>query len=498
MKPLPTTREQARIEKSNRYDTGQPCKHGHFAPRATSSGSCCECIKIARNAWTKKQPKKRLAEYTRQYRKRRDSGVTERPDPTVRLSDTEIMQRMRYLYGDTLRFSDTYIGRGHRYKFECFVHGTITAWMNNILRGKGCPQCAADARTGTTQAFIESAQNIHGTQYEYKLTEYENARTKVQIECKLHGIFKQTPNKHLSGQGCPICARNVSKSELVLKEYLESLGVVVIHRDRTILAPKELDLWLPEHNIGIEYHGLHWHTVNRVGNAHREKWELANSVGVRIIQIFEDEWLNKQEIVKARLRAIVGKSNKIYARKTEVKTIEFSQAREFLEAHHIQGAGPAAKAYGLFHQDQLVAVATFGKSRTGGMTAAKDSKWEVLRYASEGTVVGGFTKLFSAFLRQYTPEEVISYCDLRYGIGGVYKAAGFQLHGITEPDYWWVPNGKVQRVPRYRTQKHKLRTHPELGAYYAPEKSEVEICAEAGWQKIMGVGNQKWVYNTSN
>lgn len=495
MKKLPPSREQARIKGASRYYTGQPCKHGHYAPRATTSGSCCECIKLARTEWTKNQTKERLAEYTRQYRNRRDSGVIERPKPIVRLSNSEISRRLHHLYGGKLTLNDNYLGSGNKYRFTCDIHGAFEAWMGNILRGKGCQQCAAIGRTKSNEIFITEAQNIHGTQYDYSLVNYKSAKNKVQIICKSHGMFLQTPNKHLGGQGCPVCARSVSKPEIAIKEYLESLGVIVIHRDRKILAPKELDLWLPEHNIGIEYHGLHWHTLNRVGNAHREKWELANSVGVRIIQIFEDEWLDKQEIVKSRLRAIVGKSNKIFARKTAVKQIEFSQAREFLNTRHIQGAGPAAKAYGLFHQEQLVAVATFGKSRTGGMTTAQNNKWEVIRYASEGTVVGGFTKLFSTFLRQYTPEEVISYCDLRYGVGGVYKAAGFKLDGVTEPDYWWVPRNKVQRVPRYRTQKHKLQNHPELGAYYTPLKSEAEICADAGWQKIMGVGNQRWVYN---
>ena len=88
-----------------------------------------------------------------------------------------------------------------------------------------------------------------------------------------------------------------------------------------------------------------------------------------------------------------------------------------------------------------------------------------------------------------------SYCDLRYGTGTLYEKSGFTLHSITEPDYWWVPKGKIERIPRYTVQKHKMAhvDHP-LNEYYAPHKSENQICGEAGWEKVHGVGNQKWVW----
>jgi hypothetical protein len=218
-----------------------------------------------------------------------------------------------------------------------------------------------------------------------------------------------------------------------------------------------------------------------------------------LIQIFEDEWVDKPDVVKARLRALLGVGRKMHARKTQLRNIPFSQAREFLNARHTQGAGVACMAYGLYDADELVAVATFGRSRTGGMTVQRETNtWEVYRYASEGTVVGGFGKLLKHFIQDMNPELIISYCDLRYGDGKLYERTGFTLHSITEPDYWWVPNGQVKRVPRYQTQKHKLATHPDLKAYYAPNKTENEVCEAAGWRKIHGVGSQKWVMDLTN
>ncbi len=151
--------------------------------------------------------------------------------------------------------------------------------------------------------------------------------------------------------------------------------------------------------------------------------------------------------------------------------------------------------YGLFHKDELVAAASFAPLRTGAMASSGSvCTWEVIRYASIGRVRGGFSKILKKFVEEVCPEEIISYCDLRFGDGSLYKACGFTLDRVTEPDYWWVPEGKVERVPRYRTQKHKLKAHPVLKKYYRDELSEKEICQAAGWYRIYGVGHQRWVW----
>ena len=167
-----------------------------------------------------------------------------------------------------------------------------------------------------------------------------------------------------------------------------------------------------------------------------------------------------------------------------------------LESTHIQGAGVSLVNYALFEGEAVIAVATFSKSRSGAMTrTGNEGEWEVVRYASIGRVRGGFSKLFKQFIKDISPKKVISYCDLRYGDGRLYATTGFALDTITEPDYWWVTKNKKERLPRYATQKHKLAdsSHP-LHKYYDVDKTETEICKEAGLEKILGVGNQKWIW----
>ena len=192
---------------------------------------------------------------------------------------------------------------------------------------------------------------------------------------------------------------------------------------------------------------------------------------------------------------MLGKGVRFDARKCSVKIIESSTAKSFLNSTHIQGVGVASVYYGIYSGDQLVAVASFGHSRSGAMTGAmEEGNWEVVRYASIGRVRGGFSRMLKKFITDVNPTKIISYCDLRYGDGKLYAATGFTLDSITPPDYWWVPNGKVQRIPRYITQKHKLPLHPVLKEFYAPDKTENQVCADAGWEKIHGVGHQKWLW----
>jgi hypothetical protein len=284
----------------------------------------------------------------------------------------------------------------------------------------------------------------------------------VVITCPIHGDFEQKLKLHINREyGCPRCGQK-SKGENELAEFL-SQYTRVERRNKKLLGGREIDIWLPEHGIGVEFHGLYWHTQDRVGNLHRLKWEIAQKAGVRLLQIFSDEWENKQDIVKARLIAIIGCSKTYNARQLDIRKVKMSGIRPMLESTHIQGAGVSSVNYALFEGESVIAVATFSKSRSGAMIrTGNDDEWEVVRYASIGRVRGGFSKLFKRFINDISPKKVISYCDLRYGDGRLYATTGFTLDAITEPDYWWVTKNKKERLPRYMMQKHKMAliSHP--------------------------------------
>jgi len=401
-----------------------------------------------------------------------------------------------------------YVDQATPVQLRCKKHGQ-TFWptpKNMIDKDTGCSLCG-DEKVSVRKltrggAFLARAREAHGDLYDYTRAIYTGAHEKVEILCAKHGAFWMTPHSHTGQkpQGCPQCGQK-SSGEAELFSALQAAGIKAEARNRKVLAPKEIDIYLPEQKIGIEFHGLYWHTEDKVGNLHRQKWELAQEAGVRLVQVFGDEWLHKRALVLGKILSLVGVGAQTDARKCQVTQPATNKVRAFLEENHIQGAGSYHKeAYALEQGGEIVALMTFGPARTGGMTAAAGSPdWELLRYATNQRVRGGFTRLLAAFRRQHTEGKVISYCDLRWGDGRTYGKAGFVLESISNPDYYWLPsNNSGVRVPRYQTQKHKVKNHPVLGAYYTEGMTEKEVCAAAGWKRILGVGNQKWVLDLAS
>lgn len=261
-----------------------------------------------------------------------------------------------------------------------------------------------------------------------------------------------------------------SGSERELREFLIQLGVDdLVYNSRTILGNgREVDIYSPSHKIGIEFHGLYWHAGLENKHLHREKFEAAQSAGIDLIQVFEDEWFYKQEIVKSIISSKFGITKKVHARKCKVQFVDSKTAAAFLDENHLQGR-IAGKHVGLYDCDRLVSLVTIGRSRF----RAKDAAFELLRYASaiNTTVVGGFSKLMKFVRSNITTEPILTYCDLRYSNGNTYKKFGHYIR-TTEPGYFWANFNKCYRLSRHETQKSKLAAL--IGAAYDQEKTERE------------------------
>ena len=255
-----------------------------------------------------------------------------------------------------------------------------------------------------------------------------------------------------------------------------------IHRDKTIISPLELDIVIPSLRIAIEVNGLYWHSELNGGDKdyHLTKSRACEAAGYRLIHIFEDEWNLKREIVQSRIMSILGIHERIYARHCTVAEISVKTKNGFLDQHHMQGADKSAVKLGLFHNNNLVCVCTFGKPRFN-----KKYDWELIRAASARnvTVTGGFSKLVKHFRKNY-PGTIISYADKRWSTGKLYQAIGFQYVGASPPSYWYMKGYKT-RLNRISFQKHKLP--------HCEGKSEWEIMQDLGYDRIWDCGTTKWV-----
>jgi len=246
--------------------------------------------------------------------------------------------------------------------------------------------------------------------------------------------------------------------------------------------------------LGIEYCGLYWHSeqMGKNKNYHLMKTKKAAELGYRIIHIYEDEWINKKEVVKLRLKNILGKSEKGFgARKTKVSKISSTNANSFLNQFHLQGAGTGAFIrYGAFYNDVLIAVMTFSKPRIA-LGSRSDKYIELLRFSTDGRNHPGIaSKIFKTFLKDFDPEMVISYADRRWSTGGLYKALGFIEKEPTKPNYWYFKPHSLKREHRFVHRKDKIKNLVENGEF----KTEAEIQKELGYFKIWDCGSLKFEY----
>lgn len=389
----------------------------------------------------------------------------------------------RRVHGERYDYSQMrYVSTHTPITIVCHEHGPFQMKPLFHLQGGNCQQCRAGWRdnvgairtAGYVDTFAERAARLHKGAYAI-IRMPEHAFDKAILNCPKHGDFEQKAYSHLAGHGCPRCGKIISYTQLEVAEFVAGLGVPIEHDNRTVLGGYHIDIWLPSINLGIEYNGAFWHTEERVGNKHREKWEIAQAVNVRLIQIFDFEWIERRSAVENRLRSLIGGSKAVGARSCELREVERAEAAKFLNAWHTQGTTPRAEvAYALFHDGQMVACMTFGRGRFHA------SGWELLRYASLGRVQGGFSRLLAAFIAARDPDEIRSYCDLRWGDGRVYAQAGFVMDHITAPDYWYTKSEK--RVSRYSAQNRPKG------------QSEKEWAAENGCLKVLGVGHQRWVW----
>ena len=297
------------------------------------------------------------------------------------------------------------------------------------------------------------------TDYNWMHTEYvANGRSAVDIASELN-VYYSTVIEYCKAHNFKIRSNsNYSLIEVEVEQYLSSLGVKIIKHCRDFLqGNNELDLYLPDYNIAIEINGLYWHSSPTLCAKHKQKHicktEQAEHSGIRLIHITDYEWINKQSVIKSMLCSMLGiNSNRIYARNTTIKSISTGEAREFLNANHLQGNCSSKYKYGLFYADKLVFVLTAGKSRFGS------AELEIHRIASlqHTTVVGGASKLLSFLIHQTGATSIISYCDRDKSAGNIYNTLGFSFVKYTGPGYFWTDGNNI--ISRYKSQKNKLKS----------------------------------------
>jgi hypothetical protein len=314
---------------------------------------------------------------------------------------------------------------------------------------------------------------------------------------KLNVSLTTIYNTH-TRHGLNIIQSNLSIFEKQLAGWLTEKNISFESNNRKILCPQELDFYIPSHNLAIEFNGLYWHSEALGKNKwyHYNKTKACAEQNIRLIHIFEDEWINNHaQCLDIISRSLSLTEHKLMARKCIIKEITNMETKEFLDKNHLQGYVSASKNVGLYYNQELIQLMTFKKPRYN-----KKIEWELIRAVSKinYTIVGGYQKLWNYFIKIYKPQSIVSYSDNRWFTGNLYKIMGFTQIKNSKPTYWYTDYKK--RWHRSRFTKNRCIKEASLKVEILDDDlqkmSEHYITKNIlKLSRIWDCGQNTWIYN---
>ena len=311
------------------------------------------------------------------------------------------------------------------------------------------------------------------------------------IDCRYVYILKK---KYISDVYIVNAVEEASGQEDDLFTFLHTLDSEVIRHDRVLLNGKELDFLYSTKKLAIEYNGTYWHSSNyKDKDYHLNKTKQCAEKGVHLIHIFEHEWQNSrthtilENLLRQKLTTDV---QKIYARDTEIRHVSVEEYTKFLSMYHLQGSTNCTVALGLYYENELVEIMTFGTPRYN-----TEYDIELLRLCTKAgyIVVGGANKLFSYFVKHNACKSIISYCDLSKFTGKVYEQIGMKYNGNTSVGYSYVNLKDLTTMSRQQCTKQRLIQQ----GYGTQDETEEQIMHNLGYVKVYNCGNARYIYKSN-
>lgn len=317
------------------------------------------------------------------------------------------------------------------------------------------------------------------------LSEYVNDATpNIHVECttcknKSYGSLRQ-----LQFNRCYECDPAGSAAQADIAAFIAGLGIVIEKNVRNIIMGPhrgaELDIYVPEHKLAIEYNGLYWHNnLRKTDEYHQNKSNACHEIGVTLSHVFEDEWRDKKEIVSSMISHNVGLTQtSLGARKCLAIPLSSQEKRKFFNENHIDSDTASTHAIGLKHDDEIIMALSLRRP----FHKKHKNSIEVARVATKTgvAVAGGLGKLTAKACLWASSSgyaKLISYVDTRFGSDGSnWVTSGWTRIGETPPRFWWTDNHN-------RFNRFKFKADKRKGL------SEAQVAAEAGVVRIYGCKN---------
>ena len=383
-----------------------------------------------------------------------------------RKTTNEFIENARKVHGDKYEYSKTiYTTSTTPVIITCKIHGDFEQSPNIHLAGCGCQKCGKNMwiheKTLTTDQFIKRAEVKHHGKYTYEKSVYVKHDIPIIITCREHGDFKSTPDNHLQGKGCPVCSKTNPITEDKLFEEIRLMyreNEVQKHVKGLLWGRGEIDIYIPKIKLGIEYNGLIWHSEKFKTDKkyHINKTNSAIENGIELIHIFEDEYINKKELVLGFLNNKLGNySSILLSSQYIIKEISSRDSIEFYSKFSLLDYKPSTLNIGAYrNNNELVAVMSLRKTKNG---------WKIYNLVKNFNynIINIEQNMFEYFVDHFKPDIVDWIVDRRFFPCGIdnLEDIGFNIKKITTPNVYYTNK-------QLRLTKNKLKNTQSKSKFY--------------------------------
>jgi len=341
----------------------------------------------------------------------------------------------------------------------------------------------ASAKRLTPEQFLERVNSVGKFELLSTSSTYKNKYQKFNFRCNSCGM---TQVKNLvmleTSPVCFFCKPKESKSQLQIFEFVQAFEPKAVLSDRSTIAPKELDVWVPSKNFAIEYNGLYWHSsaVLSDNSYHQKKHEECWKRDINLLSIYEDEWRDKQKIIEGMIRHRINcPVSRWSARNLRLVELTKDRAAFFFNDNHLEGHVRCIVAFGLEDKstgELLAAMSLRRPFHRKYFNALEVARCCVLAGHSVRGWLGKLTAKAIDFARGKT-SRLITYVDGRVGRGKGYEQSGWtRIDSENIPRFWWTDFHN-------RFNRFKYRANRSLGI------TQEEVARSEGVVAIYGCSN---------
>lgn len=289
---------------------------------------------------------------------------------------------------------------------------------------------------------------------------------------------------------------NTSQMEKEIFYYLQELllNTEILSMTKRVIKPYELDIYIPEYKLAVEFNGLFWHSseMNIDKNSHVNKTNMCENLGIHLIHIFEDDWATKKEIIKQKLRYELRITTKeINISDCNIIEIDSKIKNEFLNRYHPKSEDKSDIKFGVYYENELISCMTFNYKKRAMHKKEITEEYEISRFCSLYYINELESTLINKFIKHYKPEKISITLDRcwEYSNNNKYTDMGFIKTIINKPTYWYIPQENKIKTHRFHFNKTNLKDLLEI---YDEQLTERENMQLNGYEHIWDCGTIKY------